>query len=90
MLSDDLNSLQQQGLICDWQLSQELQSVPGGFSEVVDVIRVTIPSQVTTEQLSNVCDVIDKYQQIRAFRRASFAFVDGVPLTQLSNPARLA
>ena len=84
MLSDDLNALQDQGIICEWQMSRELQSMPGGFSEVVDVVKVTIPSQVTTEQLSNVCDVLDRYQRIKAFRRAAIAFVEGVPMSRLT------
>ena len=84
MLSDDLNALQHQGVICEWQMSRELKSLPGGFSEVVDVVKLTIPAQVTTEQLSNVCEVLDRYQRIKAFRRAAIAFVEGVPLSRLT------
>jgi hypothetical protein len=84
MLSDDLNLLQDQGVICEWQMSRELQSLPGGYSEVVDVVKIIIPSRVTSEQLSNVCDVLDRYQRIKAFRRAALAFIEGVPLSQLT------
>jgi hypothetical protein len=49
-----------------------------------DVIKITIPSRVTSEQLSNVCDVLDRYQRVKAFRRAALAFVEGVPLSHLT------